>query len=251
MKRLVAVASLALLAGCGSVAGGTPPTSAPSILQTAPSGGANIPGTTPTTAPSAVASGEASIPGIPASVSPLASQPPLTSVHNPDKVTGSLAGKQCHLRGTPPNVLPDPNCTPGGYDPAITQSTIATTLCVPNPGGRGSTQYVLSQAWKDARPPVNQTNKAKKEEAVAYGLPSATTGEGDHLVARQIGGNNDLSNLWLEPGPIPNPKDAVENRLHDWMCAAPTAAERFGRLRAAQQAIAFDWLTAEEALNIK
>jgi hypothetical protein len=37
-----------------------------------------------------------------------------------------------------------------------------------------------------------------------------------------------------------------EDKLHDWMCRAPTAAERFGRLRTAQQAIAADWLTALE-----
>ena len=166
-------------------------------------------------------------------------------MHNPDQVTGTLAGQHCHLRGTAPEVLPDPACTPGGYDPAITAATIATTLCVPKPGGRGSTAYVQSPAWVAARPPSSQTTKAELTQIdPAYGLPLNYPGEVDHLVNRGLGGSNDLSNLWLEPGKIPNPKDAVEDKLHDWMCAATTAAERFGRLRAAQQAIAADWLTA-------
>ena len=182
---------------------------------------------------------------------PIPCSPPLTAVHNPDQVTGSLAGQHCTLNGTPPDVLPNPACTPGGYDPAITAATIATTLCVPKPGGHGSTAYVQSAAWIAARPPSSQTTKAELTQIdPAYGLPLNTPGEVNHLVNRALGGSNNLSNLWLEPGKIPNKKDAVEDRLHDWMCAAPTAAARFGRLRSAQQAIAADWLTAEQVLGV-
>ena len=42
-----------------------------------------------------------------------------------------------------------------------------------------------------------------------------TGGEYDHLVPLDLGGANASSNLWLEPGPTPNPKDAVEQRLHE------------------------------------
>jgi hypothetical protein len=57
-------------------------------------------------------------------------------------------------------------------------------------------------------------------------------------VPLELGGSNATSNLWLEPGSIPNPKDKVENRLHDQVCAGEIS------LAAAQQAIATDWTTA-------
>jgi hypothetical protein len=39
-------------------------------------------------------------------------------------------------------------------------------------------------------------------------------GEYDHLVPLELGGApDDPRNLWFEPGPTPNPKDAVENKM--------------------------------------
>jgi hypothetical protein len=52
-----------------------------------------------------------------------------------------------------------------------------------------------------------------------------------------------------DPGSIPNPKDAVENALHHWVCAA-TGDVAQQRLTAAQQAIAANWMTAEQQLGI-
>lgn len=57
-------------------------------------------------------------------------------------------------------------------------------------------------------------------------------------------GSNDLSNLWVEAGSIPNPKDSVENALHKWVCSGDSASVRQQRLTEAQKAIASDWLTA-------
>jgi hypothetical protein len=53
-----------------------------------------------------------------------------------------------------------------------------------------------------------------------------------------LGGTNATSNLWPEPGSVPNPKDAVENRLHKEVCDGQMT------LAAAQAAIASDWTTA-------
>ena len=195
-------------------------------------------------------------------VSPAASNPPLTRQHNPGHVTGTVSPANtgqppgpCRIGGNSPKTwLPDWACTPGGVDPGITEANLDATLCVPKTlqTKHGPvTLYVLSQAWLDGRPPASQTTRFKRTVvAPAYGLPAGLEGELDHLVARQLGGNNAGANLWFEPGTIPNPKDAVENRLHDWMCAAHTRAERWGRLLSAQQASAADWITAEAVLGV-
>jgi len=45
--------------------------------------------------------------------------------------------------------------------------------------------------------------------------------EVDHLIPLEVGGNNDIKNLWPEPTkPFPGSfqKDVVENYLHDMVC---------------------------------
>lgn len=128
---------------------------------------------------------------------------------------------QCHARG----VLPDPRCTPGGTDPEVTQATIRTTICT-----RGWTARV--------RPPAADTDSAKYQVAYpAYGIPAGTAGELDHLIPLELGGSSDITNLWPEPGPVPNAKDAVENDLRADVCAGELS------LAAARQAIAANWQT--------
>jgi len=95
------------------------------------------------------------------------------------------------------------------------------------------------------RPPVSQTDKAKRSLYTAYGVSSGTGSELDHLVSLEIGGSNDEANLWPEIGKIPNAKDKVENDLHDAVCSGKVT------LVAAQQAIASDWTTAETRLGLK
>ena len=154
----------------------------------------------------------------------------LRQVHDPGQVTGTLAGP-CHARSQ--GQLPDRSCTPGAYDPAVT----AAVLCSP------------AYSTSTYRPPSSQTSRFKYEVAEpAYGQ-NGVTGELDHLVSLELGGANDASNLWVEAGSIPNPKDTVENALHDWVCSAtlPLAQER---LREARVAIAVNWMTAEQKLGI-
>jgi hypothetical protein len=57
-----------------------------------------------------------------------------------------------------------------------------------------------------------------------YGIAERTTGEYevDHLVPLEIGGGNDIANLWPQaaaPPPGFHEKDRVENYLHDQVCA--------------------------------
>lgn len=133
----------------------------------------------------------------------------------------------CHARGRGLYSLPDPRCTPGAIDPDVTQANIATTIC-----RRGYTQAV--------RPPESVTEPEKLASMSAYGdtgPPGAY--EYDHLIPLELGGaTNDPRNLWPEPGASPNPKDRLEDRLRELVCA-----HRLG-LQAARQAIATNWVAA-------
>jgi hypothetical protein len=159
----------------------------------------------------------------------------LVRIHNPGHVTYSrhYTKGQCHARGTSPaTYAPDPSCTPGGVDPNITQANTGRTIC-----RRGG--YTDS-----VRPPVSQTNAAKRGQYLAYGIRTGTGSELDHLVPLSLGGDNDIANLWPEAGAIPNPKDKVELDLRNAVCG------RRVNLAKAQQAIATDWTTAEEHLGL-
>lgn len=152
----------------------------------------------------------------------------LLQVHDPKKVTGT-APARCRVL---PGPRPDPACTPGAIDPAVTQQNIATTIC-----RSGYTSKV--------RPSSSQTDRMKARLYKAYGIAPGTTSELDHLVSLELGGANDVANLWPEVGKLPNPKDSVENALHKAVCAGKVT------LAAAQQAIASDWQTAEAKLGLK
>lgn len=151
----------------------------------------------------------------------------LVAVHDPGEVTGTLTGP-CRTRDG--GELPDRSCTPGAIDPAVTQADIDSTIC-----RSGYTTKV--------RPPESQTEKFKWDVAEpAYGQHDVP-GELDHLVPLELGGANDARNLWVEAGSIPNPKDAVEDALNNAVCAGRIS------LRAAQRAIARNWLKAGAALG--
>ena len=154
----------------------------------------------------------------------------LAHFHDPGKVTYSKGISYCAARDA--GQLPSPFCTPGSTDPAVTQADIGSTIC-----RTGWTATV--------RPPSSETEHAKFAVAYpAYGMPVTLTSELDHLVPLELGGSNDITNLWPEAGKVPNPKDAVENTLRAAVCAHKVT------LGAAQDAIAGDWLTAEAVLHV-
>ncbi len=179
-------------------------------------------------APGPASSGSATTPGL-AAAPPTATPAPvaggLQQIADEGTVTYTLipAPGNCHARDS--GKLPDPRCTPGSADPAVTQATIGSTICV-----RGWTATV--------RPPSAETTALKHDVAYpAYSVPPGTVSELDHLVPLELGGSNDITNLWPETGPVPNAKDPVENDLRADVCAGQLT------LTAAQQAIAADWET--------
>lgn len=154
----------------------------------------------------------------------------LRQVHDPGHVTGTITGRCAYRDG---GKLPDPRCTPGSVDPAVTQQDIRSTICV-----RGWTATV--------RPPEAETERFKFRTAyVAYGVAHSVKTELDHEVPLELAGSNDASNLWPEVPPSPNKKDGVEAALRSAVCSGRIT------LAAAQNAIAADWETAEARLGLK
>jgi hypothetical protein len=142
------------------------------------------------------------------------------------------APNTCHIGSKNGQDIPDPKCTPGATNPAVTQATIATTIC--------------QSGWTSTvRPPVSVTSRMKKLSAESYGIVGVA-GEFDHLVSLEVGGApDDPRNLWVEPGSIPNPKDAVENQLKAAVCAGLVP------LATAQHAIATSWPTAFDDAGLR
>jgi hypothetical protein len=211
-SAITALGAAALLLAVGCAASSTPATgSAPA--GSAPAGSTPA-GSTPAGSASPAATHHA--------------RHALTVVHDPGEVTGTLSGP-CQTRHH--GMLPDRSCTPGSIDPAVTQANIGSTIC-----RSGYTTTV--------RPPESETEAFKFGTAEpAYGQ-SGVSGELDHLVPLELGGSNDATNLWVESGSIPNPKDAVEDALNNEVCAGTLS------LRAAQREIARNWLTVAHQLGL-
>lgn len=117
--------------------------------------------------------------------------------------------------------LPDPACTPGAINPAIT----VRDLC---PHLSSKVVRAVSQSTKDA---------------VRRAYADQRPGEIDHLVPLELGGSNEVANLWPEDGKIPNSKDIkVETPLHAAVCDARIS------LKEAQRRVASDWRTAMDGV---
>ncbi len=149
----------------------------------------------------------------------------------------------CHYtsyQGQP--VLPDRHCTPGATDPAVTQASLAATVCTV--GWLAKTQ--LSE---------QQSKPLRLASLVSYGLPAPTSGYGlDRLISLTIGGSPSApGNLWPEPsyGPYGSPtKVQLEIQLHADVCASSgtkatsTNITQYLTLAQAQAAISTNWITA-------
>ncbi|MGH9078357.1 MAG: hypothetical protein ACRDY0_13075 [Acidimicrobiales bacterium] len=135
----------------------------------------------------------------------------------------------CHARGP----LPDPSCTPGAINPAVTPADLATTIC--------------SSGWTaTVRPPESYTEYLKVAQMASYGEPGPVSAyEEDHLVPLELGGApSDPRNLWPEPGASPNGKDQVESAGRRAVCSGRMA------LSAAQLAVASDWVAFGRQLGL-
>ena len=117
---------------------------------------------------------------------------------------------------------PDRACSPGAYYSKLTKAVIC------------SSSFHTSTIRN-----VPESEKFAVE--AEYGIRPGHYGgslEIDHIVSLELGGSNDIANLYpekLNAGPGYRVKDRLENRLHAMVCAGAMT------LRAAQVGIATNW----------
>ena len=120
----------------------------------------------------------------------------------------------------PAYAYPDPSRTPGAV-----LTTDASTICAP---GYASSVRDVSTGTKE---------QVYAEYGVSYPQPTGAY-EVDHFIPLEIGGSNDINNLWLEPAsPTPgfHQKDQFENFEHGQVCNGTISAAE------AQSRMVFDW----------
>jgi hypothetical protein len=113
----------------------------------------------------------------------------------------------------------------GGVMNRLSSFVLAAAIVAPNPTiTPGATRpltraQICSTAWgRDVR---HVTTSMKREIAKRYGLafPVPYKVEWDHLIPRELGGADDVRNLWPQPWTDARTiKDPEENRLHKLVC---------------------------------
>jgi hypothetical protein len=125
---------------------------------------------------------------------------------------------------------PNSTLTPGAINTLATKAI----LCVPN--------YTSGKDAQGSK--VRDVNQSLKTRVFAeYNIdPTSSKFEIDHLVSLELGGSNDIRNLWPQSY-ITAPynahmKDYLENKLHKMVCAGQI------ELLEAQKEISTDWISA-------
>ncbi len=130
----------------------------------------------------------------------------------------------CNARGN----RPDPDCTPGAVIAGVTKSDVCTS---------GYSQSVRNV-------PQAEKNQVYAEYSISHHVSGDY--EVDHFVSLELGGSNDISNLWPEsanPKPGFHEKDKVENYLHAQVCNGAIT------LQEAQREIATNWYVVYQRMG--
>ena len=133
-----------------------------------------------------------------------------------------LLGPRTRNSGCRRGQEPDRRCSPGAYYSSLTTPVICSSTF------HTGTIRNVSQSEKFA---------VEREYGMAARLYGRTI-EIDHIVALELGGSNDIANLFPEPGSGPDDyhvKDKLENRAHDLVCAGQLS------LHTARASMAGDW----------
>jgi hypothetical protein len=125
-------------------------------------------------------------------------------------------------------VLPDPKLTPGDTFPGAT----ADDVCTPG--------------WSREHRHVTEADRARvyaeytdSQRTCRFANGFASCCEVDHLIPLELGGSNDIKNLWPQPqDPRPGSfeKDSLEDDLHAQVCAAKMS------LADVQKCISSNWV---------
>lgn len=146
----------------------------------------------------------------------------------PSVALRQVLGQQTKTAGCQVNgPYPDKGCTPGDAFPNVSTQELCQS---------GYTASVR-----------NVTSETKKQIYEEYGIHTHKTGayEVDHFIPLEIGGSNDISNLWPEaaaPEPGFHEKDIVENYLHEQICSGRMSIQQ------AQTEIITDWLKVYKSI---
>jgi hypothetical protein len=125
---------------------------------------------------------------------------------------------------------PNPKITPGAVNPQATKDVICVS---------GYTAGVDANGNK-----VRNVSTAMKNKAFSlYGVDKTVDKfEVDHLISLELGGANDIKNLWPQSYTTQpwnaHKKDVLENKLHRLVCSGKIT------LKQAQRDIAKDWIAA-------
>lgn len=162
----------------------------------------------------------------PSSVLPTPTTAPsvLSATDSASQIGTRTKASGCTVNG----LLPDKDCTPGAVFDEVTRDEVCT------PGYSAKVRDV--------------PESEKKAIYQEYGIYSHTAGqyEVDHYISLELGGSNDIANLWPEaaaPRPGFHEKDKVENYLHDEVCRGAIS------LQEAQREIATDWFSVYETMK--
>ena len=163
----------------------------------------------------------------------------------------SLLAAACGSSGAPAHLIP-PTSTASPQATALSVPTVTSTgpTAAPTPGelpdprmtpGEAQTTDLGLICTSPIKVPRDVPISVKMQVFANYHIPwqNRALYEVDHLIPLELGGANTIANLWPEFGPIPNPKDRVEARLHALVCTGKVTIE------AAQHAIATNWKEAQ------
>jgi hypothetical protein len=153
---------------------------------------------------------------------------PIQLSHGATTTPFSLGQRTKSTGCIPKGVNPDSGCTPGAIFEDVTKEKVCTSG--------------YSKSVRDVPESV------KKQVYLEYGITSHQPYEYevDHFISLELGGSNDIANLWPEPAnPTPgyHEKDKVENYLHKILCSGEI------NLSEAQQMISSDWLKTYESIK--
>jgi hypothetical protein len=129
-----------------------------------------------------------------------------------------------------PPLMPNAQLTPGAVNPQATKKKI----CTPN--------YTAGKDIHGAK--VRDVPESlKKKVFEEYNIdPTSDKFEIDHLISLELGGSNDIKNLWPQSYTTTpynaHLKDTLENKLHKIVCSGQI------NLSEAQKEISTDWIDA-------
>ncbi len=177
-----------------------------------------------------------SVPSAPTTTETAITTGPITGTKPPGPVTKAPGlghtvriSRRSQTARCTPGVLPDRHCSPGAYYSALSKAVLCS-----------STFHTGSIR--------NVPDSEKRQVEVEYGMTPKSYGrtiEIDHIISLEIGGSNDIANLYPEPGSGPanyHIKDKLENKLHKLVCDGSMT------LHTAQVGIARNWKTLYKAV---